>query len=50
MVTLSLCETLGVVLNLGLYLAQAQIVLDDLMDSLMKVYMHMVCTCTYSLM
>jgi len=42
MVTLSLCETLGVLLNLGLYLAQAQIVLDDLMDSLMKVG---VCCC-----
>ena len=37
MVTISLCETVGVVLNFVLYLTKAEIVLDDLMDSLMKV-------------
>ena len=37
MVSMSVCETIGVLVNLVLYLVQAEIVMDDLMDSIIKV-------------
>ena len=37
MVLVSVCETIGVLTNLVLYLVRSEVVMADLMDSLLKV-------------